>query len=702
MIPSRSKFETVITFILYAIAVAVVADVNAGGQSLVPPNKETDQQTISNSGGTAVFLDGQGTQSETFELIPSGSPTSYTCTGAGLMRGGTVGPTTSVTGTAAQILQVAGGPFDKWAVQCTWSGGSSPTVLINRTATVSRGTAGPSYPNLFGGVNAPDCVVNGSTRPSLYNCTALFSAGRIDDFQPEYFASTGVGNPLSHFTGRLNLGCDLAGTQADNNHVIAWITDWPIVLQTGADITGCGPVNPATQFAGGTAIVKGPNFFTKLGQPSTLSLSCPASGSLVAGTYDVTAAWIRETNSNGGASTPLPGQVSARATVVCPGSGQIQFASPGANAPATGTAAGGIRFYACLETSGDCHKDAVSQVVGSGLICPGSASALDGNTCDTTAGTVKISTLATNTTAGSSVPPVDLMDYSAPLVVLGTGIAGTLTQLSTWVSDLTLEADSQGNSTPGSTTPTVGLVFNSAQEISGADRVWIHGPFTSAMWVALSGNNNLFRINTGLGANTGTSYCGIIEGRPAGNNNGGNRSIFDMTCAIKAGAAVPAQILVIGSRAAPDLQGIHLENTASQDGLQFDDGGNGTYNVIGGVLGANGGLVHYTATAGNATGYAGVQVVSGFSGNAILDQRFIGPCLGNTAFCDQVTGPANRYIHYLGQFTYANQFFGSNAQVGIASGATYFVGDLGCVTATGSVGDCASGTLNANFLGVLL
>ena len=126
---------------VFAVIVLTLASALAGyGQvANVQCTQEKDQQTLSVSGNTLTFPDSCGTQTNTFELVISGSPITFNATLSGVMRGGTtVALASTSTNAANQILQASGGPYDKYTFTATWSGGGSPSVLVNRTAAVSR------------------------------------------------------------------------------------------------------------------------------------------------------------------------------------------------------------------------------------------------------------------------------------------------------------------------------------------------------------------------------------------------------------------------------------------------------------------------------------------------------------------------------------------------------------------------------------
>ncbi|HWY55738.1 MAG TPA: hypothetical protein VNZ03_14820 [Terriglobales bacterium] len=101
-------------------------------------NKETDQQTLSISGNTLTFPDTVGTQSNSFEVKVTGAPTTLSITVSGCMRGGTCTTLATSTSTSNQVISTAGGPYDNYQLTGTWTGGTSPTLLVNRTGSSAR------------------------------------------------------------------------------------------------------------------------------------------------------------------------------------------------------------------------------------------------------------------------------------------------------------------------------------------------------------------------------------------------------------------------------------------------------------------------------------------------------------------------------------------------------------------------------------
>jgi len=117
----------------------IVAPMPGTGQIIKPQGQaEIDDQTTSGASGTLTFPDTVGTVTNTWELDVSGSPTGVTLTFFGLGRGGQTTQVGTYTSTASGFLTLYAGPYDKWQVTYTLSGGSSPAVTIHRTGTVSK------------------------------------------------------------------------------------------------------------------------------------------------------------------------------------------------------------------------------------------------------------------------------------------------------------------------------------------------------------------------------------------------------------------------------------------------------------------------------------------------------------------------------------------------------------------------------------
>lgn len=145
------------------------------GQSVVAPfrvtpNREIASATITVSGTPILFQDGNGSISNVFELVVTGSPASLTVNVYLCMRGQTCGatPVATSSGTGSQIL-TASGPADNYEVVTSWTGGTSPTVTINRTAVTSRNSSGQGV-GLHGTLTAGNCL-------DAFNSTSAQDAG---------------------------------------------------------------------------------------------------------------------------------------------------------------------------------------------------------------------------------------------------------------------------------------------------------------------------------------------------------------------------------------------------------------------------------------------------------------------------------------------------------------------------------------------
>lgn len=151
--------------LLRLLLVVVLAVALAGGQSVNNKGtKEQDSQTTSVTGTTLIFQDSLGTQTNSFEMIPTGAPASVTVTIDGCMRGGTcnlgIGSSSSTTGGIIN-LTMTGGPYDRYIVHVAFTGGTNPALTFNRTGTAARNGSGSSGSFVSNGpgdfVLSPNC-----------------------------------------------------------------------------------------------------------------------------------------------------------------------------------------------------------------------------------------------------------------------------------------------------------------------------------------------------------------------------------------------------------------------------------------------------------------------------------------------------------------------------------------------------------------
>jgi hypothetical protein len=177
--------------------------------------KETETQTTSGLTGTLTFKDACGTQSNSFEMTVAGGPATNSITVNGCMRGGTCTALTSSTNTTNTILTATGGPFDNYQIAWTLTGGASPTLTFNRTATYAKATPGAYFA-------VPGAVVS-SGNGHLYRgsdmCAAMGAATAAEvtgNLHAEGFTGTQTCAPGSmntmlnvNFSGNIYLGCPL-------------------------------------------------------------------------------------------------------------------------------------------------------------------------------------------------------------------------------------------------------------------------------------------------------------------------------------------------------------------------------------------------------------------------------------------------------------------------------------------------------------
>jgi hypothetical protein len=154
--------------LLLAVGGARAQTVKGGGTA------ETETQTLSVSGNSLTFLDALGTRTNSWEVHVTGGPTTLTVTVAGIMPSGTSTTLGSSTATTDSVISTGGGPFQKYTVTGTWTGGASPTIVVNRIGSVSVNT--PATP--LGG--APVVGVNGIVASGAYVSASVFEGTNAD------------------------------------------------------------------------------------------------------------------------------------------------------------------------------------------------------------------------------------------------------------------------------------------------------------------------------------------------------------------------------------------------------------------------------------------------------------------------------------------------------------------------------------------
>lgn len=124
------------------LALFIAASVLAFQTVVGGGTKETDSQTTSGLSGTLTFPDQTGTQVNQWEIIVNGTPATVSVTINGVMPGGTLTALGTSTSTSNSVVTATGGPYKSFQVAYTLTGGTSPTLTINRVGTSSSNKLG--------------------------------------------------------------------------------------------------------------------------------------------------------------------------------------------------------------------------------------------------------------------------------------------------------------------------------------------------------------------------------------------------------------------------------------------------------------------------------------------------------------------------------------------------------------------------------
>lgn len=133
--------------------------------TLVHPSKETATGNINQSSAPIYFKDGNGSVANEFEIVVSGSPSALAVNVYGCSPSNTCTATALATssGTGSQNL-LACGPYDNYEVLATFSGGTSPSIIVNRVAVTGTNCSS-------GGVGTTVSVSNFPTSQNVV-CTS--------------------------------------------------------------------------------------------------------------------------------------------------------------------------------------------------------------------------------------------------------------------------------------------------------------------------------------------------------------------------------------------------------------------------------------------------------------------------------------------------------------------------------------------------
>ncbi len=243
--------------------------------------KEIETQATIGLSGTLTFLDACGTQSNTFEMVVTGAPATVTVTINGVQPGGTATALASSTSTTNTNLFTTGGPFTKYQIAYTITGGTSPVLTFNRTGSSQSARAGAyvGVPNaatvggnnhIYRGVDVCDTASKAQIGESTGN---IFLYG----FKGTQICAPSTVNALinSGFTGHLWFDCSVivylplvsAGAASQPNPRLGVLVEPPSVRLHGCQTSGSA------------------------GAVTTVFKACPSSGGPSGCTAPQTASW---------------------------------------------------------------------------------------------------------------------------------------------------------------------------------------------------------------------------------------------------------------------------------------------------------------------------------------------------------------------------------------------------------------------------
>lgn len=99
--------------------------------------REDDSRITAISGADLTFQDALGTQSNSWEILIAGAPATMSIVVQGCMRGNTCTTLTTNTSTTSSTITTSG-LYNYYKFTPTWSGGTNPTVTVNRTGTAAK------------------------------------------------------------------------------------------------------------------------------------------------------------------------------------------------------------------------------------------------------------------------------------------------------------------------------------------------------------------------------------------------------------------------------------------------------------------------------------------------------------------------------------------------------------------------------------
>lgn len=477
--------------------------------------------------------------------------------------------------------------------------------LLNATCVLGGlGTAlGPGqYPTGVNLTNAAiatnpfDCLVeSGTAFTEIAQCISQLTAGgatggNVKAASPEHI--TALPWDPATASGNIYLGFNNEGSQCTDTQPNCWITDVPIVINSGQAIEGVGNVTGGTNLSGGiaeganisagTILTWGSTYPAPLGQPTLAAPTCSGTGGTLNTVYIAVAEVVNlNTYPSSNLKAPAPSYPSAVATVSCSGATSILIAHPASLGSASTLTP--TDYYIFASTSSSSLSALTLQAVTTGLSC--TAGSTDPTyACALTAN----ATLTAVQTGGDPPKPYDFTNTLVSEWGPGAGSGTTSQHIGFWseLRNLTLTA---GPSAPTTNTPNIAFWDPSDQENSGLRNVATAGNWGSTVDCALGGgvgvyvgnkspNSHIYNWQTDTApfsnytandASCVTFTELVLDGNTGfGSAQGTARIVQDSTLTPgRAGSSAATTVLgalVTGSKAFVDFKTVHFEVNPAQ------------------------------------------------------------------------------------------------------------------------------------------
>jgi hypothetical protein len=642
---------------------------------------ESDTRVSSGLSGTLTFPDALGTRSDNFEILVTGAPATLAITLNGCMTGGTCTALTTYSATSNTVLSTSGGPYTTYQIVYTMTGGTSPTITVNRLATTA-GIPPVLNPGFVGKATvgfSPVCMVDGVVHKTVgnpddpTNCVDALNAlgvtgtGEIYSGIPEDLTATGK-QPFARagtaFNGAVylsnSLGASGVGTCTTTAPLTCWFTSIPLIIPSGLTLSGLDPAQASGSVNGGTTIAASPTFMqrlglTSLGNPQVPACvasggdgTIPAAGTLYLRVGLVTNASDAPGSTGTGPKTQLRGPVSAQSQVaLCGANDSVTWQIQSTPVRGSGTQSQELVLYAGTDPNNLVEATVVGCSTSAGVSDP------DGGSCRLPIGggnlTFTLTSLLQNSSnTPPSAPLVDTAksyDMSNYIFILGQG-PDTRNASAAIIKNLTIACNPTLTDVVGANTPSGAIQGFTGNEQAGVENVSFYGGCFQTyvyMWQN-SNNSHLQGLNAGSSTGpTSTDFSGVVlDARmPTG---GTSRSFLDSTIAAHDGSNGQSvnMVLVTGRKAWPVIHGLHTENAGGGCGIKFTNAANGNIITSGHTSGVDtiGGAVDGNAIvcidgAGVTNGVAAGRVVvqsqsdTNATGKTLLEDANIPAGYGN-------------------------------------------------------------------------